>query len=1106
MTLLRCVPVALLACLALPAAASAGRSQNAAYDVRLTPARADITAPVSAATRALTTGLRRRLGREGVVQIDPLTGTPRVIAKLDGFLTGPLAGKPAAIALRWAKQNLGVEADGLRLLRQDTDPAGVTHLIWQQTVNGIPSLDTTLRAAVDKQGRLVWAGGSPLPVLDPNTTVPKLSATGALARAATLTRTALALPPRLLGKGRFTHGHSAKLVLVNFGDEQRLAWQVWLDAASDTVWDVIVDARTGELIRRVNRVLAAGQVKAWDNYPGAAKGGNATNRDVARYLSASDRLQGPYTHVFTDTEDDDVAQADDEVAPSGGGDWLRDFTPVPSPLGQCPTAGCSWNHLLPNSWQTNLAQNAQQVFYFITKFADHLKAAPVGFDKASGNFEGDDAIEANATDGAASLLVIPNPLTNAVNANMLTPADGTPARMQMYLFEPIPVLAPEFSDINGGDDASIVFHEFTHGLTNRLVLDGGGNGALLSPQASAMGEAWSDFYAMDFLISQGFETDTDAPGELKVGAYTDQGMNRIRTEPIDCTLGAPATACPRTGAEAVPQQGGYAYDAFGKIAGGPEPHADGEIWAQTLTEIRRALIAKHGAEEGERRTLAYVTGGLRLSPPEPSFLDMRNSILLTDSIAGRRDHDLLWDVFRRRGMGYLAQATSGFDETPVADFTAPPAANAPVGSVAGSAVDADGGAPLAGVPAGVSGHFSELSSDFAAVTGVDGKFLIGGIPAGSYGRMVVGGVGYEPVALDKVTVAAGQTAGPFDAKLKRNWAMLSGGAKVISRQGRDLGCGPALALDANPKTGIEVPPPTDAREPGPKAFVVKLPAPVDVKQLVIDPTENCFDDPTSALAGYKVEFSQDGTAWTTIAEGTFTPADRRPNDIPVADSARSRVRFVRMTMKSPMGLIADPTTLSMTYLEFMDMTELSIYGTSADKTAPTVSLDVADGAVLRGPQAKISGKVSDDIEVTRARLNGGSLAFAADGRFSRELTLARGANTLTLEAYDGTNNRGAKSVSVLGDFDAPKLTKLKATRASRRRGRLGSTVSGRVADDIGVRTVRVGARTATISKTGRFSLRVRVSSRTRTVRVKATDRAGRTTSVKVRVRRAKRAR
>jgi hypothetical protein len=1020
----------LLVLLLLPGTASAA-------SIRATQARLD---------------LKRSLGAEGVLQLDRRTGTPRVIARLDGFLTGPSSATPEQVALGWARRHtavIGGKLGRLRLVQRAVAPDGLTSLVWTQVVDGIPSIDGTLRAAVDARGRLVWIGGSPQPNLGRAVTRPLLTVAEALRRFA---------------------GDRLRAEQVLFG--RRIAWHAWLSVDSAHVYDVVVDARSGKLLRRVNRVFNAGKVKAWDYAPGVARGGAATVRDLSRYFTAGDRLEGAYTHTFLDTANDDRPDPGDEVRPDGNGDYTADYTPIISPAGNCPSAGCSWNHLLPNSWQTNLDQNAQQVFYFINHFADHLKAAPIGFDKASGNFESTDPVLANTTDGAASAAVLPNPLTNALNANMLTPPDGQSPRMQMYLFEPIPALAPDFADTNGGDDASVIYHEFTHGLTNRLVVDGAGDGALNTPQAGAMGEAWSDFYAMDFLITQGFEADTDKPGELILGRFLDNSHNSLRTEAVDCTLGASDADCPRVGADDVPQQGGYAYDAFGKILGSPEVHADSEIWSQTLFELRRALVAKHGAKDGGRRALALVTGGLRLSPGEPSFLDMRNSILAADTVAGGEDHDLVWGVFAHRGMGYDAQSTSSSDIAPVAGFALPPAAGTPTGTVSGRISDVDSGKPLAGVPAGISGFFSGLDSDFSALSGANGVFRIGGVPAGGYGPVVVGGNGYEPVILGGVTVQGGKTAGGFNAKVRRNWALLNGGTKLVSLKAKDLGCGPGLALDANPDTGISFFSPANANDPGPKVFTIRLPAPIDVASLVIDPSGNCGDDSTASLAGYKVEFSADGTAFQTASEGEF--GDSGPNELDVPQAVRGNVRFVRMTMKSNQG-----------GSDYLDMTELSLYGTSKDTRAPVLRLR---GGVRRGPRTTLRGRVSDDYGVTRVVARGRSVVPRSSGAFRLRVRLRKGVNRFRVTAFDGSQNRVTKRIGVRADLRAPKLRRLRAVPLASGLSR----VSGLVSDDTGVRRVKVAGRRAKVRR-GAFAVTVRG----RHPIVVAIDRAGRRTRKRV---------
>ena len=88
---------------------------------------------------------------------------------------------------------------------------------------------------------------------------------------------------------------------------------------------------------------------------------------------------------------------------------------------------------------------------------------------------GNDAISAEAQDSSG---------TN--NANFSTPGDGSPGRMQMYLFT-----APN-PQRDGSLDGDVFLHELTHGTSNRLHANGSG----LATQASGgMGEGWSDFYA-----------------------------------------------------------------------------------------------------------------------------------------------------------------------------------------------------------------------------------------------------------------------------------------------------------------------------------------------------------------------------------------------------------------------------------------------------------------------------------------------------------------------------------------------------------------------------------------------------------------------------------
>ena len=47
--------------------------------------------------------LRSSLGLQGVVELDPLTGTPRVVARVDGLLTGPANEDAVGIVLDYVR-------------------------------------------------------------------------------------------------------------------------------------------------------------------------------------------------------------------------------------------------------------------------------------------------------------------------------------------------------------------------------------------------------------------------------------------------------------------------------------------------------------------------------------------------------------------------------------------------------------------------------------------------------------------------------------------------------------------------------------------------------------------------------------------------------------------------------------------------------------------------------------------------------------------------------------------------------------------------------------------------------------------------------------------
>jgi extracellular elastinolytic metalloproteinase len=814
----------------------AKRDGIAFFDSRQTTAAQKVlrvrAAKLDAEPSAAVDALRVSLGNEGVVSIDPLTSTPRVVGRTDSFLTGSTSASAASVALGYVSANAGVfgltagDLASLQLARDYVDIGGTHHLSWMQSASGIPLFGNGLQANVTRDGRLINVLGSPVSALSAPSTSPGLNASQAIA-AARADTDAKIFPADSIENGGptqttiFTDGDTASLVLFQTVDGTRLAWQTNVNAEQDSFVHVI-DAQTGRVLYRRSLVNYAnpGHASVWEFYPFSPLGGTQQDVDLtaAGWLPAgSTTLTSNNSHVYTDVNANNIADPSEEVSPAADGSYsfpFTVFTSPPNPASNNCSAQyvCSWRSQFPQgsfSWQTNRSQNATQVFYYVNKYHDHLLAAPIGFTEAAGNFQhvnstgqglGNDEIRTEPLDGANTLCCVsgqpvglPNS-THVNNANFFTPPDGLKPRMQMFLFHYSQNTADPFVASNGGDEADVVYHEFTHGLSNRLVIDADGNSTLGGGQAGAMGEAWSDWYAFDFLNDEGFAPDTVADGDLRVGDYVGHGLDLIRTQPLDCPVGSVSPKCQggtKPGRTAGP--GGYTYGDYGHIRAGsvPEVHADGEIWGETLWDLRASL--------GSNLTEGLVTRAMELSPNNPSMLDERNSILEADLVNfGGSHHDAIWQAFAHRGMGWFAGSVDGDDTQPVEDFQTPPPPSS-FGKLLGKVIDQDTGKPISGIRVAFGGHSSGFSSDLAGLTKQNGLYDIKRVPVGTYPKIFASGAGYDTV-VQPPTAFTADTATVVNWNLRRDWASIFGGASIdlVTGSAHTLfGCGPVKAKERN---------------------------------------------------------------------------------------------------------------------------------------------------------------------------------------------------------------------------------------------------------------------------------------------------------------------
>ncbi len=895
----------------------------------------------TAARRPAARALQRSLGESALFDVDGSTGTPRLVAKLDGYLTGTSKRPAKDVALGFVRSHLwafglvAADLDTLRFRKDYVDISGVHHLSWTQTVGGMPVFGNGLQASVNSRGRLLTVGGAPVSAtVVTRSTGRRLATSGqAISAARRDTGEASAAPgPRDV----------ARRVLFVTRAGTHVGWQtVTMSAAEPAV--SVLDADTGRtLFRQPLQADASGGDRhatglAYPFFPGKTpRGGTQVKVDFTAqgWLGGNaTRLSGNNSHAWSDVNDDDRAQSSEEAGPSAPRTWNHRLKPFHlSGVSFCDNPWpCSWNPDVPYSWRTNRRQNVTQVFYFVNRFHDHLLKAPIGFTESAGNFQrvnythkgkAGDAVDTQTDDGANTAAGLPDG-AHIDNANMSTPPDGMRPTMQMYLQHQPGTTYPDgdpFAPTNVGDEADTVYHEYTHGLSNRLVVDARGISTLGGVQAGSMGEAWSDWYAMDYLVAQGLQADQKGKVDVVLFKYDGEGVYYDRTEPLDCKVGSKAARC---NGGLTGHLGGYTYRDYAQVVGSPEVHSDGEIWAQSLWDLRDAL--------GSAKTESLVTRAMELAPSNPSFLDMRNAILMADTaVFSGRDRTRIWQVFAHRGMGYYAGSLGGDDAAPSWDFHTPPASTTKA-HIQGTVSDPGTGQPVAGIAVSLPFQGGNGVVNPTAVTDAQGDYEISGVPVGSYKRLVVTGSGYDRVAVP-VTVTSGGAV--VDFEVRRDWAASSGGASVYLFNGPDYGpeCGPEQAIDGSQVTGWSSTTGDNAGTPTnvfvDKFVTVDLGVPVDVSEFGVDPSATCGDGGSASLGDYLIETSPDNNTWTPAQQGTFGVADRgRVNLLTPTDGAAG-VRFVRLTMKGNQTPDFATSCPGGAYsgCSYTDLSELEVYG------------------------------------------------------------------------------------------------------------------------------------------------------------------------------------
>lgn len=564
---------------------------------------------------------------------------PHHLFSLGAPLTAPASDDAATIARRFVAANRALyglekaELDQSRVAALESDQT-FTRLALEQRVNGLRVVDSEMLFILDGDRRMVAASGSFVPQLARRApdARPWLSATDALQRAAlacgtrlsasvTSTTEKLAARERIVfASDELDSRSEASLVYYPITrDEVRLAYQVLLYGVPSPLdaYLILIDARTGEALRREALTLsfAAPPARVFTK-----ESPLVSEREVV--LLAGDATASPQGWVSADRSEGNNARVYFNPELNGGNTVRADGGRFDFPLD------------LARSPLESSEASATNLFYWVNVAHDRFYA--LGFNEASRNFQSDnfgkggaagDPVRADTLRGAkldpSSGQMVRN------NAYFSPTLEGTPPLLAMLMWTSTANGSPR--DLDASYDASVILHEYTHGVSTRLAGTDNTLG-LRSNQGNGMGEGWSDFFAMSFLTPDGRALDAATP----IGSYITQRPRGVRAYPF----------CTRLDLDPL---------TFGDIRFNTEVHAMGTVWCSILWDLRQLFIKRYGFDAGRMAVEQLVINGLKLTPLIPSFIDARDAILLADKTTNRSANQaLIWRAFAGRGLGQSA--------------------------------------------------------------------------------------------------------------------------------------------------------------------------------------------------------------------------------------------------------------------------------------------------------------------------------------------------------------------------------------------------------------------------------------------------------------------
>jgi extracellular elastinolytic metalloproteinase len=250
---------------------------------------------------------------------------------------------------------------------------------------------------------------------------------------------------------------------------------------------------------------------------------------------------------------------------------------------------------------------------FVVKVKNAQLKGAVGVIVANHAAGGDSLMSMGGTD---STITIPAVFVGQTDGATLKAAAGTSSTIRLTTPAPL--------QRDGDLDSDIVYHEYGHGLTWRMI------GSMSGPMSGAIGEGMSDVLAVVL------------NGDDRVGEYSASDARGIRS--------APYTSFPRT---------------YGSVTGAGGVHFDGEVYGAIGWKLRELYLA---ASLTETDLLRDLVQGMRFTPAAPNYQQMRDGILTATTTNDCK----VWTAFALYGVGSGATSSvSGSTVTVTESFTIP---------------------------------------------------------------------------------------------------------------------------------------------------------------------------------------------------------------------------------------------------------------------------------------------------------------------------------------------------------------------------------------------------------------------------------------------------